>query len=216
MEGALAGVLSFRTPYQSDARTRARINSGEVEFVDMHLSHLTQALRYGFFGPMHWAVVEAADITRDGGIVLTSGVGAAPTFCAAAQRILIELNRRQPAALRGMHDIYSPADPPHRREIPIYRPSDRIGVPVLRVDPAKIAGVVETERDDDGVVFDAPTEVTGRIGRNVAEFLASRNSSAASFPGFPARAVRRRRRRRQRRAHAMAKPSRNPAVRNVH
>jgi succinate CoA transferase len=173
VEGALGEVLSFRSPYQSDVRTRARINSGEVEFTDMHLSHLTQALRYGFFGPMHWAVVEAAEITPDGGIVLTSGVGAAPTFCAAAERILIEVNRRQPAALRGMHDIYSPADPPHRREIPIYRPSDRIGLPMLRVDPAKIAGVVESELEDDGMAFEPPSEVTERIGRNVAEFLAA-------------------------------------------
>ncbi len=184
VEGALAGVLSFRTPYQSDARARARINSGEVEFVDVHLSHLTQALRYGFFGPLHWAVVEAAELTPDGGIVLTSGVGAAPTFCARAERILVELNRRQPPALRGMHDIYSPADPPHRREIPIYRPSDRIGLTVLRVDPARIAGVVETEQEDDGVVFAPPTPVTERIGWNVADFLA-RELRAGRIPaGF--------------------------------
>ncbi len=184
VETALAGVLSFRCPYQANARTRALINSGEVEFLDVHLSHLTQALRYGFLGPMHWAIVEAADITPDGGIVLTSGVGAAPTFCAVAERILIELNRCQPAALHGMHDIYSPADPPHRREIPIYRPSDRIGETLLRVDPAKIAGVVESEREDDGVVFDPPSDITRRIGWNVAEFLARELRAGRIPPGF--------------------------------
>ncbi|MGE5570954.1 MAG: succinate CoA transferase [Rhodospirillales bacterium] len=184
VETALAGALSFRCPYQANARARAMINSGEVEFLDVHLSHLTQALRYGFLGPMHWAIVEAADITPDGGIVLTSGVGAAPTFCAVAERILIELNRCQPAALCGMHDIYSPADPPHRREIPIYRPSDRIGETLLRVDPAKIAGVVEFEHEDDGVVFDPPSDITRRIGWNVAEFLAAELRAGRIPSGF--------------------------------
>lgn len=184
VEGALVEVLSFRAPYQADVRVRARINSGEIEFTDMHLSYLTQALRYGFFGPMHWAVVEAADLTAEGEILLTSGVGAAPTFCAQAERILVELNRRQPAGLRGMHDIYSPADPPHRREIPIYRSSDRIGAPLLRVDPARIAGVVETAQEDDGVLFAPGTAVTERIGRNIAEFLAGELRAGRIPPEF--------------------------------
>jgi hypothetical protein len=28
----------------------------------------------------------------------------------------------------GFHDLYEPADPPRRREIPLYAPTDRIGV----------------------------------------------------------------------------------------
>ena len=43
-----------------------------------------------------------------------------------------------------MHDVYEPLDPPYRREIPIYKPSDRIGLPYVQVDPKKIIGVVET------------------------------------------------------------------------
>jgi acetyl-CoA hydrolase len=95
-------------------------------------------------------------------------------MCARAERIIVELNRRQPAAeLLGLHDIYEVADPPHRREIPIYRPSDRIGTTLLRVDPRKIAAVVETDHDDDGCSFAHPTAVTERIGENVAVFLAT-------------------------------------------
>ena len=59
---------------------RAQINAGGTRFVDMHLSLLPQVVRYGFLGPVHWAVVEACDVTAGGGIVLTSSVGAAPTF----------------------------------------------------------------------------------------------------------------------------------------
>lgn len=175
LDGALAEAeaISFRTPYQSDPNLRKRINAGETRFFDMHLSMMPQAVRYGFLGPVHWAVVEASDITAGGGIVLTSSVGAAPTFCQKADKILIELNRKHPPTLLGMHDIYEPANPPNRREIPIYRPSDRIGSPVIQVDPAKIAGVVETELDDETASFDPPDPVTDRIGMRVAELLAA-------------------------------------------
>ena len=171
-ESALAEISAFRTPYQSHAGTRARINAGEFPFTDMHLSHVTQALRYGFLGPLDWAIVEAANVTAEGEILLTSAVGAAPTFCTRAGRIIVEVNHRQPAALRGLHDIYEPADPPHRREIPIYKPSDRIGAPVVRVDAGKIAAVIESDRDDEGSAFTEGTPETEKIGENVARFLA--------------------------------------------
>ena len=78
LDGALAqaDAISFRTPYQSDPALRARINAGQTRFFDMHLSLMPQATRYGFLGPVHWAVVEASDVTAGGGIVLTSSVGA--------------------------------------------------------------------------------------------------------------------------------------------
>jgi acyl-CoA hydrolase len=101
LDGALAkaNAISFRTPYQSDPNLRKRINKGETRFVDMHLSLMPQAVRYGFLGPVHWAVLEACDVTPGGGIVLTSSVGAAPTFASQAEKILIELNRHHPPAL---------------------------------------------------------------------------------------------------------------------
>lgn len=174
LDGALAkaGAISFRTPYQSDPNLRASINSGETRFFDMHLSMLPQAVRYGFLGPVHWAVVEACDVTAGGGIVLTSSVGAAPTFIRKAEKILIELNRKHPPTLLGMHDIYEPADPPYRKEIPIYKPSDRIGSSIICVDPARIAGIVETDVEDEIGGYDAATPETDAIGARVAEFLA--------------------------------------------
>jgi acetyl-CoA hydrolase len=76
LDGALAKAraISFRTPYQSDPNLRAKINAGETRFFDMHLSLLPQNVRYGFLGPVHWAVVEASDVMAGGGIVLTSSV----------------------------------------------------------------------------------------------------------------------------------------------
>jgi propionyl-CoA:succinyl-CoA transferase len=186
LDGALAkaDAISFRTPYQSSPELRKRINAGETRFFDMHLSLMPQAVRYGFLGPVHWAVVEASDVTAGGGIVLTSSVGAAPTFCAKADKILIELNHFHPPTLLGMHDIYEPADPPYRREIPIYSASDRIGSPVVKVDPARIAGVVVTNLPDETGGFEEPTPETETIGNRVAEFLAAEIASGRVPKGF--------------------------------
>ena len=174
LDGALAkaDAISFRTPDQSNPDLRNAINAGRTRYFDMHLSTVAQAMRYGFLGKVHWAIVEAADVTPDGEIVLTSAVGITPTICNLADRIIVELNHKHPAALRGFHDNYEPADPPHRRHLPVYSPSDRIGSEVVKVDPAKIVGIVETERDDEVGGFDEPTELTTKIGQNVADFLA--------------------------------------------
>jgi acetyl-CoA hydrolase len=175
LDGALAEAeaIQFRTPYQSDRTLRKQINAGQVRFVDMHLSQLPQVVRYGFLGPVHWAVVEACDVTAGGGVVLTTSVGAANTFLRLADRVLIELNARHPPALLGMHDIFEPKDPPARQEIPVYHVHDRIGSPVCLVDPKKIAGVVRTDLEDENAAFDEPTLATDRIGQTVADFLVS-------------------------------------------
>ena len=170
---ALADAVSFRTPYQSNADMRKSINAGKTHYFDMHLSVVAQTLRYGFLGKVKWAIIEACDVTPEGEIVITSGVGIAPTACRLADKILIELNANHPAALRGFHDIYEPLDPPHRREIPVYKPSDRIGSPVIKVDPSKIVGVVATNQPDETGGFDEATDVTRQIGENVANFLAA-------------------------------------------
>jgi acetyl-CoA hydrolase len=175
LDGALAKAeaISFRTPYQSDPDLRRAINAGKTRFFDLHLSQLAQHVRTGALGSIHWTVIEACDITPDGRIVLTSGVGAAPTFARCGERILIELNLRHPASLCGIHDIYEPIDPPYRGEIPLYSVSDRIGQPWLQLDPAKIAGVVITNREDETGAFAAPDAVTTKIGENVANVLAA-------------------------------------------
>lgn len=171
-ELALADAISWRTPYQSNKHLRAAINSGRTRFFDMHLSSLPQQVRYGFLGKFNWAVVEACDVTEDGEIVPTTSVGASPTFCGVADKILVELNRNHPAALRGLHDIYELQDPPHRKPIPLSDCSSRIGTPYIKVHPDKIVGIVETNLPDEVAPFDPSDETTQKIGQNVAEFLA--------------------------------------------
>ncbi len=171
-ELARADAISWRTPYQSNRALRDSINQGRTRFFDMHLSQLPQFVRCGFLGPVDCAVVEACEVTADGEIVLTTSVGASPTFLRMAKRVLIEVNRFHPPSLRGFHDIHEPADPPFRQPIPIVRPADRIGLPVVRIDPRRIAGIVETNLPDECGAFDEADATTRRIGENVAGFLA--------------------------------------------
>jgi succinate CoA transferase len=175
LDGALARAkaFGFRTPYQSDPDLRKSINAGETRFFDMHLSRLPQDVRYGFLGHVHTAIIEASEVTKYGEIVLTSSVGASPTFCRLADKIIIELNRYHPSFLRGVHDIYEPQDPPSRSDIPVFAPCDRIGQPVIQVDPSRILGVVETNLPDEVGEFEGVNDLTAKIGQNVAEFLAS-------------------------------------------
>ncbi|MDR3266858.1 MAG: acetyl-CoA hydrolase, partial [Tannerella sp.] len=152
IDGALsrANAVKFRTPYQANKDLRNLLNTNGAQYFDLHLSELAQLLRYGFLGNVDVAIIEAADITDDGEIILTEAVGITPTICRLANKIIIELNHFHPKEIRGIHDIYEPADPPARREIPIYTPSDRIGSPCLKVAPEKIIGVVETNNDPGG------------------------------------------------------------------
>lgn len=175
LDGALAraNAVLFRTPYQSNKDLRTRINAQEAHYFDMHLSHEAQELRYGFLPRPKFAIVEACDLTDDGEIVPTSGVGILPTICRLADHIIVELNTTTPKALRGIHDIYEPQDPPMRQAIPVYRVSDRCGEPCVKVDPRKIVAVVESNVPNGGGKFAPIDDVTTKIGENVAHFLAA-------------------------------------------
>lgn len=168
-----AEAVKFRTPYQSNKDLRAGMNSGKVHYFDRHLSGLAQDMRYGFFGDIDVAIIEAADVTEDGEIVLTSAVGISPTACSMASKIIIELNSNHPKEIKGLHDIVELQDPPYRKAVDVYDPKDRIGSPVVKVDPAKIVGIVKTNLPDEVGGFTPVDETTAKIGDNVANFLAS-------------------------------------------
>jgi succinate CoA transferase len=175
LDGALAraNAILFRTPYQSNKDLRVALNAERAPYFDMHLSVLAQELRFGFMPKPKFAIIEVCDLTDDGEMVLTSGVGISPTIAQLADYIIIEWNHNHPKELRGFHDLYQPLDPPYRKEIPIYKPSDRIGSTVLKVDPSKIICVVRTERNDEVGGFSATDSITDQIGANVASFLAN-------------------------------------------
>ncbi len=170
-ELAAAEAVSWRAPYQSSALLRRQINSGQVEFVDMHLSHVPQALQFGFFGAVDVAVIEATEITPDGRVYLTSSIGASPTFLKCADKVIIEINRYHSVRLREMADIFLLPSPPHRSPIPISDPLTKAGWPFMAIDPRKVIGCVETFAADNVDPFDPPNDANRHIACNVVEFL---------------------------------------------
>ncbi len=166
-----AEAIGLRTPYQSHGDTRKAINNNGIQYFDGHLSHLSQDLRYGFFGDIDVAVIEATEMSPNGEIVLGAGLGMSPTIAKMAKKVIIEYSSYYRNSFRGFHDNYLSLDPPHRREIPIYKPSDRIGSTVLKIDPKKIVGVVPSNASESIKPFTAPDELTQRIGDNICRFL---------------------------------------------
>ena len=168
---ARAHAVEFRTPYQSSKDMRTELNNQGAHYFDMHLSELAQDIRYGFMPKPRIAIIEACQVTENGEIVPTAGVGNMLTFCKLADQIIVELNEAMPATMRGLHDLYEPLDPPMRREIPVYKPSDRIGADCIKVDPKKIVAVVKTNRPNEVGKFAELDDTTKKIGANVARFL---------------------------------------------
>ena len=151
LDGALAAVdgIDMRMPYQSDPVSRAKINAGLLDYMDVHLSHVAQMVWEGFFGPLDVALIEVAGIAADGTLIPSSSVGNNKTWIDRADRVILEVNSWQPSELDGMHDIYyGTALPPNRKPIQILAPADRIGVPHLLCPPEKIVAVVETDAPD--------------------------------------------------------------------
>ncbi|MBK5956414.1 propionyl-CoA--succinate CoA transferase, partial [Rhodospirillum rubrum] len=108
LDGALAKAdgIEFRLPYNSDPIAREKINAGQMEYLDMHLSQVAPAAWQGFLGPLDTAVVEVSAIHEDGSLVPSSSIGNNKTWLDRAQRVILEVNAWQNAALEGMHDVY--------------------------------------------------------------------------------------------------------------
>ena len=114
----MAGGIHLRLPYQSDPETRKRINAGEMEYMDIHLSHVAQFVEYGFLGKLDLALIEVTAVLEDGRLVPSSSLGNNKTWIEQAEHVIIEVNSWQPAALEGMQKFdlgglevsYSPTD----------------------------------------------------------------------------------------------------------
>ncbi|NNK95753.1 MAG: succinate CoA transferase [Desulfobacterales bacterium] len=168
---AEANAISFRAPYQSSMALRKQINAQKVEFVDMHLSHVTQHVYEGFYGAIDFAVVEASEVTRDGRAFLTTSIGVSPTYLKKAQKIIFEINRHHNPRLREMADIAYLPSPPHQDSIAIHAPMIKIGWPYASFDPDKVIGIVETDEEDHVSEFSEPTETHMAIARHVVDFV---------------------------------------------
>ena len=168
---AREGGISWRAPFQSSQTLRDQINRQEVEYVDMHLSHVAQTVDAGFFGNVDFALIEATEVTPDGRVYLTTSIGASPTFLKCADRVIIEINRCHSRRLREMADVVMLPPHPYRSPLRIRDVSTRLGWSYAVVDPKKVLGVVESDEPD---CIDSPLQangVTAKIADYVLRFL---------------------------------------------
>ncbi len=170
---AEAHVTARRMPFQSDPGLRRAINAGEVMFIDQHLSETVEQLRRGQIPGVDVAVIEAASITSDGGIIPTTSIGNSASFAILAKKVIVEINLNQPMAFEGLHDVFIPTYYPNRMPIPVVTPDSRIGLPWIPVDPDKIAAIVITQKHDSAAAISAPDDDTRAIAGHLIQFFES-------------------------------------------
>jgi len=170
LDAALVEVdgLARRLPYQTSAPVRDAINSGQIEYCDLHLSEAAKLARYGYLGgKVDVAIVEACAITEEGHIIPTTSVGNSASYVQDADIVIVEVNTTQPLTLEGMHDIFLIKDPPRRQAIPILKADDRIGTPYIPCGLDKITYIVPCDIPDDvrplGAIDDDAKKMAGLI-----------------------------------------------------
>ncbi|MFB6160760.1 MAG: acetyl-CoA hydrolase/transferase C-terminal domain-containing protein [Haloferacaceae archaeon] len=163
-----SGAVSRRIPYQSGEETRRRANDGRLAYADRHISQMGYDTRYGFFGDVDVAIVEALAV-EDGEVVPTTSLGNTPVYVAEADTVIVEVNDHQHPDLRRLHDVYVPDDPPDREPIPITSPGDRIGRSTIPVD--HVDAVVETDAADKTYQYGRGGETQAAIVENLTDLL---------------------------------------------
>ncbi|MUV85347.1 acetyl-CoA hydrolase [Natronomonas sp. CBA1123] len=165
-----ADAIDRRYPYQARPPAREAVNTREMAFKDRNISTLGDEIQYSEITDGGTAVVEALAVGTDW-LIPTTSIGQTPAFVESADRIIVELNRSVPTAVRRFHDIYRLGKPPNRNPIPLADPGERIGDEQIEFDASKLAGVVETDRRDQPYEFRDPTDDDRTIASNLGTFL---------------------------------------------
>ncbi|MBZ5708135.1 acetyl-CoA hydrolase/transferase C-terminal domain-containing protein [Nannocystis pusilla] len=171
VEGPLAPYIARRGPYMASSASRRLIHAGKMDYTDVHLSHFARGLMYGFYGDIDLAVVEVSRIRHDGSVVLSASVGVSAEALARARAVVLEVNTAIPD-FTGVHDIVLPPAPPTIGwPVPVTGVRDRIGLPHVPLDPAKVVAVVHSRQPDFPVPFRADEAVCTHIADQVIAFL---------------------------------------------
>ena len=178
LEGDMANAhaIKFRGPFSTNADFRIHTNLGEIDYEDMHLGHIGERLRRGFYGEIDWAIIEVSELEEGADLCkayLTTAGGIVPTIVRLAKHIFIELNHFHSPNSKYLHDVYEFEEYPNRKPIPMFHVGDRIGEHHVSIDPKKIVAVVETNTPEEARGFKDPDEALSTIGQSVVDFFIS-------------------------------------------
>lgn len=160
-----ADIISRFYAFQFDPYTKKAINTGKMAYSDMHLGLLSQKLRNGVLGKVDYSIIECAKINEDGGIVPSVSVGMVNALFECSDRIILEVNSAIPADIEGFHDICGAGAKM------LSSVMERVGEPVYRCDPDKIAAIVETDIPEHDWIFRDVNEVYDGIAGNMVQCL---------------------------------------------
>ena len=163
-------AIERRFSYQSSRVAREATNRREIAFSDRNASSIGDEVQHGGLVDPDVTVVEAVAVGK-GWFIPSTSLGQVPAFVEAADRLFVELNRRQPLELQALHDVYRPDAPPNRGPVPLTDPGERIGTTHVSFAPEKLAGVVETDVADSTYTFRDPTDDDLAIAENLGAFL---------------------------------------------
>lgn len=174
-EMSKAGLVKYRYSYQSNPEMRKRINAGEIDYSDMHVSQFPLYVNHGVGPKIDIAVVECVAVTElsEGviGIVPPASIGCMDAVIQAANRVILEVNTTIPIEISGMHDVFEVGVPPEARIIPILHPNDKVGEAILPCTAEKVSAVVYTEKEDRPPKFRPADDTSKAIGANIVRFL---------------------------------------------
>ena len=147
VEGVLAetGALKRRLGSHGDPVLRKAINNNKVSCNDIRSEVLPWMVRSKLLGNLDVAIVDAVAITEEGHIIPSHSTVDIASYIESADIVIVEIDHAIPAEMEGMHDIFLPALPPHRKEIPLYDISQRIGTPYIIAGEDKINYIIECQ-----------------------------------------------------------------------
>ena len=126
-----APALPVRSDHAASASTPARWSTSTST---CRTSRSSSGSAFSAISTSPWS--RSPPSCEDGRLIPSSSVGNNKTWLDQADKIILEVNSWQNAALEGMHDIYyGTALPPNRKPIPLIAAGDRIGETYFRCDP---------------------------------------------------------------------------------
>ncbi len=163
------GIIRRRIGQQT--LLRGAINARQVEYLDTPLGFFYQSIRGEELGNLDLAFVEAVGITPEGHLIPSYRLHDMPNFVQAAKKVIVQLSTYYPLAFEGMHDVYLPSNPPHKKPIPVLRVQDRVGTPYISLDPEKVACIFISEEPEPIEMTDSLDEVSRKIAQHLVAFL---------------------------------------------
>ena len=163
-----AGALISRAPFVVCPAVSKAANAGSIKYTEAAMSKMPRLVEDGCFGSIDFAIIEALDVSEDGDVTPTTSIGMNSQFCRQARYIILEINRTQPEALSGIHDIL---ETPYHMGQQLKAVNERVGKTTFKIDLSKVVAVVFSDIPDEEP---APVNITAQesaICSNLMEFL---------------------------------------------